>query len=49
MMKDCRLDRDMTERHDVIGFPYLVMDDKEGLVAFTNRGYSENSRIYQRD
>ena len=42
-MTEDRRDRSIAERYGVSGLPHLVMVDKEGLVAFTHRGYSEKS------
>ncbi len=42
-MTEDRADRAIAERYGVNGYPHMVMVDKEGLVAFTHRGYSEES------
>ena len=42
-MTEDRRDRSIAARYGVTGYPHLVMLDKEGLVAFTHHGYSENS------
>jgi thiol-disulfide isomerase/thioredoxin len=34
-------DRSIATEYGVSGYPHMVMVDKEGLVAFTHRGYSE--------
>jgi thiol-disulfide isomerase/thioredoxin len=42
-MTEDRADRSIADQYGVTGYPHMVMVDKEGLVAFTHRGYSEKS------
>ncbi len=42
-MTEDRADRSIADQYGVTGYPHMVMVDKQGLVAFTHRGYSENS------
>ena len=42
-MTEDRGDRSIAARYGVNGYPHLVMVDKEGLVAFTQQGYSKES------
>ncbi len=42
-MTEDRRDGSIAKRYGVTGYPHLVMVDKEGLVAFSHRGYSEKS------
>lgn len=42
-MTEDQRDRSIAKRYGVNGYPHLVMVDKQGLVAFTHRGYSEES------
>lgn len=40
-MTEDRADRSIAAQYGVNGYPHMVMVDKEGLVAFTHRGYSD--------
>ena len=42
-MTEDTLENSIASGYGVTGYPHMVMVDKEGLVAFTHRGYSEES------